>query len=430
MKKQMAALLSVSLAGAMCVGIAACGFGSAQSGGQQFSADTFDASWAAAFDEANFENFKATWRTDYFLKFSGPRPEDWEEMGPESMAETATIVCADGREYWVGDMDDGTTEETYYYDGHIYTKEYGNWTASESQPLVSQILELFAEPAEEGEKFTYDAKKGYVLTTSEQHTMPGGEECELVLTLTFVFKNGKISHFVYDQLENYTDDGYTVEYVYDIDFTYGGQKVTFPEGFPVDEGGGQASQTGGKLPEANFEEAWAAAFAESNFENLKLNLQMRLTMGSYSSNAMTIDIVRAGNAENIVQVVSGHTIRYYYDGENTYAQEEEGGDWSIHREVATTVAILGEYVTPFADDAGKAEYSEELGGYVVEGVFLYSEDVSEDAPIIPTTNVFVFKDGKIVKLTQTFHEEESDADYLITIEFTYGGQTVTPPALG
>ena len=94
MKKQMAALLSVSLAGAMCVGIAACGFGSAQSGGQQFSADTFDASWAAAFDEANFENFKATWRTDYSLKFSGPRPEDWEEMGPESMAETAFLPMA------------------------------------------------------------------------------------------------------------------------------------------------------------------------------------------------------------------------------------------------------------------------------------------------------------------------------------------------
>ena len=458
MKKRFATLLSLALAGTMCFGLTACTIiqGGSQSGGQKFSDAEFDASWASAFDERNFENFKATCKSEVIMNYEAT----------ESMAETATVVRADGREHWVSDLWiedlEGMREESYYYNGRVYQETNGQWNSSSGEPRSRLFTDLFLEFKTKGRQFIYDADTGYVFVTGSEST--SGRVTYFELTkYTFVFQNGRISRFIYDQYEySYDSEGYLSNTVYDIEFTYGGQKVTFPKDLPVVEGGEEGShthydydgdgfcdednepiggtdpgeleevtpQTGERISDEDIDAVWAAAFDSKNFENFRMTVKVRLGGMPEGLSAMTITLVRVGTLELVQSTgLDKTTTMYFYDG-TTYYQKNDAGDWeeTNPEDKPTVMAILSKLVKP-KRYSSEAVYSEEKGGYVVGSTLI----LSKDAPVIPTTNVLCFKDNHLVGFTTTFQTEDDSfpggqvTEFTITIDFTYGGQSVTPP---
>lgn len=168
--------------------------------------ENFEAAWAAAFDRANFENFKIEGTLYYnFTDAAGyeePDSDTWAVMG----------VRADGCERY--SQQNGIPDESsdsYYGEGE--------------GELLEMLEELYYGAKDHAADFTFDDEKGQYVW---EQAISGGEGVVVgTVTVCFSFKDGKISHFVHDRIERFpNDETVVIEYRYDLDYTYGGQTVT------------------------------------------------------------------------------------------------------------------------------------------------------------------------------------------------------------
>lgn len=244
------AFASVALAAAMGIGFVACDNGNKnasetdalEAAEQLVGEEVSKEEWAAAFDEANFDNVKI----------------DWTLMGDTKIVELredidlhVVITIADGKGHckmtWSLTTDDGTqsgTNETYCVreNGAVkyYRTENGKWVVTSENPGiqlatdgVASIMLYFAFDedimmslnsvyektvkgiAAEGLKCEYkEEKKGYWLDYL------GAE------FITVKFSDKKIAVLM---IESDSADGeYAEKFRYVYSYTYGGQSVTLP----------------------------------------------------------------------------------------------------------------------------------------------------------------------------------------------------------
>ena len=413
MKKQFATVLSVALAGAMCFGLTACGgtAGDETPTGERLPEANFDEAWAAAFDTKNFENFKAV-------------VNQWTEGLQGDSGGAATIVRAGNLEH-LSTVREGHTDSDSYYDGEMFYNKNaeGVWETEVNGPIggpVAQFLQAYVyDYADKADDVEYSEEEGgYILSMNETDSAE------------FVFQNGKIAAVsVHLVLEAGPDYQTTHDYYTDCLFTYGGQTVTLPT---VGESGGTHTggsgsdadtQTGERLPEANFKEAWAAAFDTKTFENFKMTFQEKISGIADAP----VTLVREGNLEHIKSTGLGNDDDYYYDGEMFYNKNAEGVWGKVPKPNGSTADdFLQAYVYAYADKADDVEYSEEEGGYV-----LTTSENSQAGNTITTTYVFHFKNGKLVEMKQTMKMvfDGSTSTARISYSLLYGGQKVTLPAV-
>lgn len=175
--------------------------------------ENFEAAWVAAFDRANFENFKI----EGTLYYECTDPTAYEEPG-SGTTYAVLGVRADGRERYSESEQNGIPDESSdsYYGGE-----------GEGEFLLEMLEELYYGAKDHAADFTFDDEKGLYVWEQE---VSGEEDIVGTVTVCFSFKDGKIAHFVHDRIERFPDNeryhGIVTEYRYDLDYTYGGQTVT------------------------------------------------------------------------------------------------------------------------------------------------------------------------------------------------------------
>ena len=455
MKKLLTMGVALTMAAGITLGVAACG-NNAKNGSPtgKLPEENFHAAWVAAFDMKNFENFKI----EGTLIYQASWPEGAEvEDGPERTTSISVGVRANGYEHYT---ESGDPEWLFpepcdiYCDGkNLYEREFeeiegtnkwektNRWQVFSGESYILEMLEeLYFGAEEHATDFTFDTENGlYIWKQNLKEEMSEGGECDM--TICFSFKDGKIAHFVHDRIEKLPNDekfqGAVTEYRFEYDFTYGGQTVTLPDDLPNpddsqdenEEGNGSqdgneegsGSQTG-KLPEKNFEAAWAAAFDTENFENFKINIKIICSFPNDPTQQMTISGVKAGNLEYASQtidygdnktVISNVT---YYDGEMSY-YKDANGKWekSYNSEGCGPASqVLQSYILSFANCVNQVQYSEEQDCYIT----------TTTLGDVKTTLNFIFRDGKLSKLIMIQNEQYNAR---ITVSITYGGQKVILP---
>lgn len=255
MKKRaiVSTLASLALAGAMCVGFAACGSESAESivGDNNVTAEQ----WAAAFEnEDTFKNFKLSGKSDIELVMKMPL----DQTDPETLTEvkvsgsqSSDVTFADSNTYgkgtvkititglpdsmkdlmgsFLGDgMKEGTTNIEYYVEGtgeaaKFITKVDGKWAYVQKNSMYPTAEdELQSIMYESGlyrygfEDFEYSEEhKGYITKDADE------EDYTIVK-----FKDGKVKAIIIKSTEGDGDSKQVINSSYVI--TYEGQKVNLP----------------------------------------------------------------------------------------------------------------------------------------------------------------------------------------------------------
>ncbi len=232
MKKRLLAVVALAMAASLAFGLTACG-GSIK--GEELPSENFEEAWAAAFDEANFENIKLTCKGT--AKFSmGGTPQC-----NGTMSLTFTSVRANGLEHGTARMRQTVMGQTYtitseyYYNGEKYYVKEDNedWHIDEDYSFVGggfpleQFFGMDFQGCRESDKFVYDAKEsGYVWLSGKQDEQNFEE-------IIIKFKTGKIAAIIQKSAASGQESDSEMKTEYTI--TYGGQSVTLPEAFPAAE---------------------------------------------------------------------------------------------------------------------------------------------------------------------------------------------------
>lgn len=172
-------------------------------------------------------------------------------------------------------------------------------------------------------------------------------------------------------------------------------------------------------------EQWAAAFAEENFTNVKIeSVSTQTVEGKQITNKMTIVI--AGDISYFKSEYEGLTEemeesgeypemeQYYSNTEEGYvAYVKAGQEWVSSKIESTPIeSVLDGMVLAYAESQEQYSFSETHKGYVVEG-----EEGTGEAPIIK------FKDGKLAAYVVSTEELKA------TVLITYGNQKLTLPTV-
>lgn len=237
MKKLFVGIAATALAAVMCVGLVGCGTKSAADlKSQQFSDETFEADWKAAFAEENFKNYVLTVSTVMEAK-------EGEEWGKQTT--TMTITVNEGKEKIVGTVkyegaaiekdEDGNdikeeTEEMYVdtVNGVYYSKnDDGEWETTTSGMSSESIIGTYMMLGDYGSAFEYNAdKKGYTLKT-EDTGLPS-----FILSylegIVFKFKDNKIAGVYMEMNDQEEGSEDYMKVVYDMVFDYTTKTVTLP----------------------------------------------------------------------------------------------------------------------------------------------------------------------------------------------------------
>ena len=216
---------SIALAGAMCVGFAACGGETAES----IKGEEVDkATWDAAFSEDSIGNVKAEMEITSVNTYETFSYEAEQKIVASFVGENQYIklegsgkVKGDLPAEMQGHLVENEIKLDYYYDGE--NSEYidevdGNWayvTASAETPYID-ALELVADmiPLTDYEEYEYSAdKNGYVLKEEEQSPV-------------IKFKDGKLKavYLVNTREQGSVKNMMTISAI----FTFSGQEVTLP----------------------------------------------------------------------------------------------------------------------------------------------------------------------------------------------------------
>ncbi len=238
MKKLSIGIAATALAGIMCLGLTACG---GDIKGEELPSENFEEAWAAAFDEAHFENVKVT---------ASLTEKTWGIDGTVSGDVDYSITCirADGLEYgkWSANVkvgDDGVDEYEfprqgeYYFNGEVfYMKKSGKWVVFDPKDFefemyrMDGLLGLVCSFKDSEEMFSYDTKRGGYL-----YEVDGGEESNEMCLIKI--KGGKVVNVNADGYAFISGGGggYYAGNGVNLHLTYGGQTVTLPEGIPTAE---------------------------------------------------------------------------------------------------------------------------------------------------------------------------------------------------
>ncbi len=270
MKKQLSGLLAIALAGAMCLGFAACGEttggagngsagdgaqteqGGNQQGGEQppeltadtdFSALVSDkvtaAQWDAAFSNEAFAGCSV--RVQYadetiytmsfgYKAFNGGYDISWETTYPGADGEPETenniwhITQTQYTQYMNYDLVDGTIADGYYFK----TQEIPAGAAQNEDWIWQSSFRLYVsfDFAGQFDKFSYDETRGAYVYAGETLTTPYHPQAPddyTVLSAAVKFSGGKVAY-----ISALTDDDSREvgEYFY---YNYGKTQVVIPE---------------------------------------------------------------------------------------------------------------------------------------------------------------------------------------------------------
>ena len=216
MKKRRKMAVALAMAACFTLGISACGPKGSGEGGSgtpsgKLPDENFEAAWVAAFDRANFENFKLEGTLYYDFT---------DAVYDESMSCTYAVmgVRADGRERYYERNDIPDESLDMYYDGE-----------GEGEFLFETLDDLYYGAKDHAADFTFDEEKGMYVWEQE---VTGEDGIVGTVTVCFSFQDGKIAHFIHDRIERFPNNEkyheLVTEYRYDLTYTYGGQTVTPP----------------------------------------------------------------------------------------------------------------------------------------------------------------------------------------------------------
>lgn len=229
-KKNVCAAAAMVLAGAMCLGFAACGTENAEDmKSEQVTAEV----WAAALSEEAFTNYKLDVNMEYIVKKDGAETA--------KTVQTYLITVADGNAYGkityvysgndIREDDDGNpvteeTEENYEETTNTgnfrYEKdEAGKWSKEEtSHVYLSTIVLNYCALKNEYDKFEYnEEKQGYTVKSEFQEDLGFSG-------IVMKFKGGKLVAVIQSD-ERESSNNVRVS-TGSFVITYGGQKVTLP----------------------------------------------------------------------------------------------------------------------------------------------------------------------------------------------------------
>lgn len=194
-------------------------------------------------------------------------------------------------------------------------------------------------------------------------------------------------------------------------------------------------------------EKWTAAFAASNFTNVKVDMTNTVTGKFEKEDGTKVDAkqinymtyIVAGNLEyskeyyeaegpdELLELIEEYGVREEYssetDGKVTYYYKEDG-NWKSEESSHGVAYYMLRSLNTYAEAFESFEYNTEQKGYVVKA----DSDLAENMPE-GTVMVLKFKDGKLAVSYSERTEGEGD-DAFTTVSaavVTYGGQSLTLP---
>ncbi len=193
----------------------------------------------------------------------------------------------------------------------------------------------------------------------------------------------------------------------------------------------QGKRISEKLPANNFEKAWKAAFDAKNFENFKMQMEIKEMTTLYEVRSINnITSIRAGKLAYEVDWCNDGWGRdkeyeYYYDSDSEmYYEEDYGYGWETTSDIYEEnlyLDVLPNYTTFCIEHTKDVEYVKEEGSYVLT---MIQGEEGEDEYEYDKFNIY-FEDGKLSTLKCT--STDGYEIYEVTIDFTFGGQTLTLP---
>lgn len=226
-----ASVLSLAIAGSLCLSVAACGDDDDPADPNAFGEVTSE-QWTAAFSKSNFSNVKIVYVTT--------------EKGKTDVASKATYIVAGDRQYFRGESDSVSESYAVKIDGEytFYNKGTNQdgeevWSKSEytsEEGIADDVITSFSLYGMMYSAVKYDAEKqGYV---------PAGFMAAGMGDTVIRFRSGQLAE-IYSEMPT-SSSGVTIVMAATTTFTFGGQSITLPdeEGFVEDQFGEDEEEGG------------------------------------------------------------------------------------------------------------------------------------------------------------------------------------------
>ncbi len=376
-----------------------------------------EAEWEAAFAKEKFENFHMTigyYRTDA----EGNELDDIPNI---------VDYTTDGeREKFTEVMDNGNLTAVTRYSqktdsGYLwYLNESGQWrTEEEMQSLIDDlsVMEAFYRLPAYFADFAYDETAQSYSATLETLDGNGGD-----MPYEVTFENGVLTQVGFSW-----ENGNGWKEYFTFDFTFGGQSVLLPE---------ISDRT------TVTEEEWNAAFAEENFENFRMTVDVFAVQDGEYIPVYTMEYIAADGKRYIAANGIGESAAFREETFEVYSETEivkysrqTDGSWETTEQQYSGDRHNGIKGIPLSGwRALRGKYKDFMQPSADEEAYfgtVYVAGEGVDSGAVPTWDDYkvAFKNG-VLSTVECSPAADSNSMEALKIAFTFGGQSIQLPETG